>query len=173
MVSTKLGPFNGKQLICHQCISEEERKENSLPQGQYHYWTHGDKKILDAGEITYLVIQSCQNGDIPTSHLIDSKAIKEHYSKLYSAQMAKIKEAMKIAKKHTVDTLKQSGIEDPNVAKRYDSAINLHSKNNLGFPNSHGIFEPSREQAERIIGKENIDKFMSSAQQEQVFGEGE
>lgn len=173
MVTHKLFDYKGETLTFHQCMTQDEAKENELPEGVYFFWTLGKQKINNPYDIVQLTLKATEEGTLDVQKLVTPENMRQHYKALHEGQMSTIKKALQKTKSYYESAYSQSGIDSKAIAeitKNLNKQINSFDK--MGFPGMNGLSRPTRKQAEILLGnKENVDRFMSPEMQRKVFNE--
>ncbi len=172
MVSQEVLKYKGETLMFYQCVNKEEAQKEKLPDGLYFYWKLGKQKITSPFEAVQIYLKATADEQSAIHKLIVPHNLAKHYKNLHKVQMETIKNSMQQAKKSYEKTYIQSGMSKQAVTAMQEMADKqINQLDSLGFPGLDGLFKPTRQQAEVLLGKENMDKIIPKETQRKLFNE--
>jgi len=167
MIDTKIGEIAGKTLTYHQCTTLEE--QGKVPSGLSGYWEYDGRKIYAPGEIVNLTVAHAASGQLQINALTDPKVLSNHYDRLRKHQQDLVNtHYTKMIEDYRnnpniPDNIKSQAIKQMEHTKQFFCAPEM-------YPDQMGVFTPSREQAEYLMGKDVLDS-IPVEQQKRMFGE--
>ena len=166
MVKTKVAEIEGKELFYCQLTSQDEAKKNNLPDGIYFFWEYGGERIQSPWKVVSMIQHACYDGKLQVNKMITPPEIRKHYSSLMQAQQEQLLTALNKTKEIYV----KNGMPKQTLDV-VDQMIETYSGKEMPCPNIHGRFKPTRRQAERLVGKETLEKYLNKEQIKESFGE--
>lgn len=158
---TEVGTYSGKKLFFKQCLSKEEALKDKCPQGIFFYWEYDNKRIYSPMDIMRIVQESVEDNTFEPQNMITPKALKVHYSNVMEAQRSMVADSLqKMAKQN--DESQVPPEHKKQIKESLDTMIDTYGINNKDkfvFPGMDGTFKPTKEQARKIMGSGQFDKY--------------
>lgn len=168
MQRTVVAQLGNKDLTFCQYESLDDAKKDNLPENMYYYWEYNGQRIFSPGEVISLVILHAKTDSFQAQSLLSQKSMQQYYNKLHEAQQTTIlnqfKEMEKQVKEHGGPAPVQKAALE---SLRTNMQMYQNSPPKVGLD---GVFKPTREQAIVLLGgEENLNKFLTPEQQQELF----
>lgn len=151
MISQQVAEINGKPVFLNQIESLEEAKKENMPLGFYCFWSIEGKRIFSPGEYLELVQTSMLSKESVFKDLTNPKNIASYYKQIVKTQYQNLFSHLDDLKKEYAALQGK-----PEYKAMFDSIESTIAsfKDNPVFPDIDGTFRPTKEQAEKLLGKD-------------------
>lgn len=170
MQKTIVGYLNDQEITFYQCDTLEEAQKAGLPQGVFFYWEIDGARIYSPGELVNLVVLGAPTGVFQQAqHYMNPKALQDYYRALYDAQRNMIlTEFKKLEEAYTQDITIPEDVRKA-MQTQIETTRQFYEKH-MPFPDIDGLYKPTKEEAERIVGgAEQLDTVMPPEVQREFF----